>query len=174
MSPIDLILLGMVLERPQSAYELQKDVAYHQLPRWTHISVPSVYRSVLRLQEQGYLQSRVVRGRKKADKAVYVITEAGKERFHELLRHFAVQSVPLQLDFNVVVTNLNKVSSKEACALVAQLRGSLCASMEESAVLAARYADIPPVGRAVFEQQARLYWALLAWLDDFEKQLAQE
>jgi len=42
MSSIDLVILGMVLEKPQSAYDIQKDVDYHQFPRGTKISIPSI------------------------------------------------------------------------------------------------------------------------------------
>lgn len=52
MSSIDLVILGIVLEKPQSAYDIQKDVEYHHLSRWTKISVPSIYRKVLQLSEK--------------------------------------------------------------------------------------------------------------------------
>ena len=42
MSSIDLVILGIVLEKPQSAYDIQKDVEYHHFSRWTKISVPSI------------------------------------------------------------------------------------------------------------------------------------
>ena len=69
MSSIDLVILGIVLEKPQSAYDIQKDVEYHHLSRWTKISVPSIYRKVLQLSDKGYLQSDIVKGDKFADKA---------------------------------------------------------------------------------------------------------
>ena len=50
MSSIDLVILGIVLEKPQSAYDIQKDVEYHHFSRWTKISVPSIYRKVLQLR----------------------------------------------------------------------------------------------------------------------------
>ena len=53
MSSIDLVILGIVLEKPQSAYDIQKDVEYHHFSRWTKISVPSIYRKVLQLSEKG-------------------------------------------------------------------------------------------------------------------------
>ena len=55
VASIDLVILGMVLEHPRSAYDLQKDVEYHRFSRWTRISVPSVYRKVLELKARGYL-----------------------------------------------------------------------------------------------------------------------
>ena len=54
MSSIDLVILGIVLEKPQSAYDIQKDIEYHNFSRWTKISIPSVYKKVLQLKEKGY------------------------------------------------------------------------------------------------------------------------
>ena len=114
MSSIDLVILGIVMEKPQSAYDIQKDVEYHHLSRWTKISVPSIYRKVLQMNEQGYLESSIVKGDKFADKAVYSITEKGRAYFGQLMETYANQKVPLLFDFNVVITNLNKMEREKA------------------------------------------------------------
>ena len=110
MSSIDLAILGIVLEKPQSAYDIQKDIEYHNFSRWTKISIPSVYKKVLQLKEKGYLTSDVVKGERFAEKAEYYsITEAGRAYFEALMDTIAEQNVPLTFDFNVVVTNLTKL-----------------------------------------------------------------
>ena len=114
MSSIDLVILGIVLEKPQSAYDIQKDVEYHHFSRWTKISVPSIYRKVLQLSEKGYLQSDIVKGDKFADKVIYSITDQGRAYFKELMASCATSPVPLLFDFNVVITNLNKMDKAEA------------------------------------------------------------
>lgn len=174
MSSIDLVILGMVLEKPQSAYDIQKDVEYHHFSRWTKISVPTIYRKVIQLNEKGYLQSNIVKGDKFADKAVYSITDKGKVYFKELLTSYASQPVPLLFDFNVVITNLNKVDKTEAMELIAQLRSSIRTSIQSNENYAAEYANIPLVGRTIFEQQQLLYSSLLEWLDNFESQFISE
>ena len=170
MSSIDLAVLGMVLERPQSAYELQKDVAYHHFSRWTRISVPSVYKKVLQLAEKGYLKSEAVKGNRFSEKTVYSITEQGRKRFIDLMEACADRPVPLLFDFNVVVANLNKVDQGEALALIQKLRGSIAASAEEAEGYAADYPGLPLVGRTIFDQQRLLYRSLLQWLDEFTAQ----
>ena len=124
MSSIDLVILGIVLEKPQSAYDIQKDVDYHHLSRWTKISVPSIYRKVIQLNEKGYLQSDIVKGDRFADKAVYSITEKGRSYFEQLMNTYADEPVPLLFDFNVVITNLNKMDKEKALDLVSKLRRS--------------------------------------------------
>lgn len=170
MSSIDLVILGIVLEKPQSAYDIQKDVDYHHLSRWTKISVPSIYRKVVQLNEKGYLQSDIVKGDRFADKAVYSITEKGRFYFEQLMDTYASEPVPLLFDFNVVITNLNKMDKEKALELVAKLRNNIAASAKSNDEYAVKYADIPLVGRAVFEQQRLLYRSLLEWLDEFESQ----
>ena len=116
MSSIDLVILGIVLEKPQSAYDIQKDVEYHHFSRWTKISVPSIYRKVLQLSEKGYLQSDIVKGDKFADKAIYSITDQGRAYFKELMASYVAGPVPLLFDFNVVITNLKRWSWFRLCA----------------------------------------------------------
>ncbi|SHJ38961.1 PadR family transcriptional regulator [Lutispora thermophila] len=174
MSSIDLAILGMVLEKPQSAYDIQKDVDYHQFPRWTKISVPSIYRKVIQLNKEGYLQCDIVKGDKYADKAIYSITEKGRAYFYELMNTYANQHVSFLFDFNVVITNLNKIDKESALELVKKLRNSITASAQLNDEYAAKYADIPLVGRTIFEQQKLLYRSLLEWLDTFEVQFKED
>lgn len=172
MSSIDLVILGIVMEKPQSAYDIQKNVEYNHYSQWTKISVPSIYRKVLQLSEKGYLQSDIVKGDRFADKVVYSITEKGWEYFKELMDSYVSEPVPLLFDFNVVITNLNKVSKSEAQELISSLRGSIQSSVQSSM----RYVleDIPLVGKTIFEQQKILYQSLLEWLDLFERQFTEE
>ena len=172
MLSIDLVILGIVWEKSQSAYDIQKDIEYHHFPRWTKISIPSVYKKVLQLKEKGYLTSDVVKGERFAEKTIYSITDAGKAYFETLMDTIAEQNVPLTFHFNVVITNLNKMDRSHAQALVSKLRKSILASAEESEGYAQQYADIPLVGRTIFDQQRLLYQSLLEWLDSFSAQFS--
>lgn len=172
MSSIDLVILGIVSEGPKSAYDIQKDVEYHHFSRWTQISVPSVYRKVLQLRDKGYLSSQPVKGERATEKSVYSITAEGRAELRRLLEVQAAQPVPLLFDFNVLIANLNKLSREEALALLDTLRESLQASAQTNREYAAAYPDIPLVGRTIFDQQRRLYDALLEWLDDFTTQFS--
>lgn len=174
MASIDLVILGVVAEGPRSAYDIQKDVAYHHLDRWTQISSPSIYKKVLRLREEGYLQSRTVRGERLADKSVYTLTRKGQARLEELMRACAEEAVPLRFDFNVLIANLDKIDRAQAAALIGRLREGLNQSAWINASQAAAYPELHLAGRAIFDQQQRLYRTLLEWLDDFEAQFHGE
>ena len=175
MSSIDLVILGIVLEKPQSAYDIQKDVEYHRFPMWTKISIPSIYRKVIQLNEKGYLKSDIVKGERFADKAIYSITDKGKEYFEKLMADYANQQVPILFDFNVVITNLNKMDKEKALELVTQLRESIITSKQRNKKYANEYySHLPLVGRTIFDEQQLLYNALLEWIDTFERQFKEE
>ena len=140
------------------------------IPLWTKISIPSIYRKVLQMNEQGYLDSSIVKGDKFADKAVYSITDKGRAYFGQLMETYASQKVPLLFDFNVVIANLNKMEREKAMDLIKKLRDNLTASAKSIDEYAASYPDIPLGGKAIFEQQRLLYQSLLEWLDKFESQ----
>ena len=173
MSSIDLVILGIVLEKPQSAYDIQKDVEYHHFSRWTKISVPSIYRKVLQLNEKGYLQCGIVKGNRNADKAIYSITENGRKYFEELMALYIAEPIPLQFDFNVAIANLNKTEKTEGLRLLERLKENIAASLQTLKNYETAYTDIPLGGKTVFEQQRLLYQALLEWLDSFKRQYTE-
>lgn len=170
MSTIDLVILGIVAEKPQSAYDIQKDIEYHHLSRWTKISIPSIYRKVLQLSEKGYLRSDIVKGDRFADKAVYSITDEGKDYFNSLMQYYATQTVPLLFDFNVVIANLNKLNKDAALDLIFKLKESITVSVGTNEEYLTEYSNIPLVGKTIIEQQGLLYKTLLEWLDTFREQ----
>lgn len=170
MSTIDLVILGIVAEKPQSAYDIQKDIECHHLSRWTKISIPSIYRKVLQLSEKGYLRSDIVKGDRFADKAVYSITDEGKDYFNSLMQYYATQTVPLLFDFNVVIANLNKLNKDAALDLISKLKESITVSVGTNEEYLIEYSNIPLVGKTIIEQQGLLYKTLLEWLDTFREQ----
>lgn len=173
MSSIDLAILGMVMEKPQSAYDIQKDVEYHNFQRWTRISVPSIYKKVLKLKEKGYLDSEYVESNRMSKKAVYSITQEGRNYFSALMREYAVAPVHALFDFNVVISNIYKVDKEEAMALLETLRENIENSIKQTKEYAEQYADIPLSGRTIFEQQLNVYLALLDWLDGFKEKFTE-
>lgn len=174
MSSIDLAILGMVLEKPQSAYDIQKDVEYHHFSRWTKISTPAIYKKVLRLKEEGYLESTVVKGDRFADKAIYSITDKGIAYFEQLMKGCVESPVSFLFDFNVVIANLNRLDISKALSLIESLRENISAYERATQEYSLEYADIPLTGRTIFEQQLLLCRALMDWLDGFELQLREE
>ena len=85
MATIDLIVLGMLKKESLSAYDIQKLVEYRNISKWVKISTPSIYKKVIQLEEKGLITSRTEKDGKMPEKAVYTLTDAGKEEFEKLM-----------------------------------------------------------------------------------------
>ena len=174
MSSIDLILLGLAHDRPVSAYEMQKQVEYRNLGKWVRISTPSIYKKVLKLEAQGYLEKRIEREGRMPEKAVYSITPKGLERFTELMREGANEAVEVLFDFNAVVANLNKLPPDEAIKLIDAIRGGIRESLAFMDGVRPEKSHIPLTGRAVLDQQIRVLQTLSLWADGFREEFERE
>ncbi len=171
MSAVDLILLGLVYEHPQSAYDMQKQVEYRNLSKWVKISSPSIYKNVLRLEEKGCLTSQAMREGKMPEKVVYSITSAGRELFLKLMREKASTAISVLFDFNAVIANLNKLPKDQAIELTHTIRANMETGRAYIAGMQPQRQHVPFVGRAIMEQQIQVYAALLSWMDSFLKEL---
>ena len=113
MSTIDLIVLGMIKEKEQSAYDLQKNVEYRNISKWVKVSTPSIYKKVIQLEEKGYITGNLSREGNMPEKSIYRITEDGEKYFLELMKKISAQMVNVFLDFNAVVINMGMLSNSE-------------------------------------------------------------
>lgn len=170
MSTVDLVLLGVVCEKPCSAYEIQKIIEYRNLSKWVKISSPSVYKNVIRLEEKGYLTSEPVREGKMPEKAVYSITPLGKDYFLSLMKENAARAVSVMFDFNAVIANLNKVPKEQASNLIADIRSGITDSKSYMEKIVPQRKHIPLVGQTIISQQIQVLEALLSWIDTFENE----
>lgn len=171
MSSIDLILLGLIKQKPQSAYEIKKNVEYRHISKWVKISEPSIYKKVLRLEEKGYISSHKVKDGNMPDKSIYTLTEKGETYFQKLMNEISYAEVNLFLDFNTIIVNLDLIDEEQKSVLISHMKTKI---LEKKQLLNENYSQrehIPEVGKAIFRQQLALIHALESWIVDFEKNL---
>ena len=167
---IDLIILGMLIEKPQSAYDLQKDIEYHHFDRWSKISIPSIYKKVIQLEEKGFLTSEVSNSGKLSNKAIYSITETGKDYFQRLMTDLSETTPTILLDMNILIANITKLSKNKSIELLSNLKKGLSDALLSAREWEKEFSDIPFNGRAIISQQVEVYNLLLEWLNNFEYQ----
>lgn len=168
MATIDLIVLGMVKQKPLSAYDIQKLVEYRNISKWVKISTPSIYKKVIQLEEKGYLKGNAVKEGKMAEKTVYSLTKDGEEQFEKLMLEIAAKPIRIFLDFNAVIVNLDSLSPEKQSACIAGIEQNvknLKAYIEENVEQKEDVPEIPETGKAVLRQQLILVQAIEAWID---------
>ena len=174
MSSIDLVILGIVLEKPQSAYDIQKLVEYRNISKWVKISTPSIYKKVIQLEEKGLITSRTEKDGKMPEKAVYTLTDAGEEEFEKLMFEISCKPISIFLDFNAVIVNLesmSKESQKECLGNIESNMNVLKNYLEENIALKENAPDVPATGMAVLRQQFLLVQAIEKWITELKNGL---
>lgn len=174
MATIDLIVLGMLKKESLSAYDIQKLVEYRNISKWVKISTPSIYKKVIQLEEKGLISSRTEKEGKMPEKAVYSLTDAGKEEFEKLMIEISCKPINIFLDFNAVIVNLesmSKESQKECLDNIESRMKVLKTYLEENIALKENAPDIPITGMAVLRQQLLLAQTIEEWIVMLKKEL---
>ena len=156
---IDAMILGALHEHPMSAYEMNKMMDQRGVRSWARISSPSVYRNLVQLYKQGYVESTTVKDSAMPERTVYSITLEGKERLHELL--YDIASSPARVDFNFVsvIANIRMVDEQ----MGHELLQSIAAASIEDQIEA----------KATLELCSDTYRLIADWARKFEKDFYQ-
>lgn len=173
MSNIDLILLGLIKQNPQSAYDIKKNIEYRNISKWVRISEQSIYKKVLQLEEKKYITSCKKKEGNMPDKAIYTITDKGNAYFNKLMNDISQKDISIFLDFNTIIVNLDLVDGEQKNILVSNIKNKI---LEFKKVLNEKYLQrehIPEVGKVIFKQQIDLISSLEKWVIEFEKSLNQ-
>lgn len=169
MSTIDLTLLGIIIEKPISAYDLEKSIKYRNLNEWTKISYPTIYKKVATLESHGYLHSSTIKNQNYAPKKMYSITKLGTDYFRSLMEKHANEEVKIPLDINTIITNLEKVSPAFAIELIGNMQKSVDEKKAKLELISSNREHIPECGKAVISQQLHFYKYLQTWLIELKQ-----
>jgi hypothetical protein len=169
MPTIDLIVLGMIKEKEQSAYELQKNVEYRNISKWVKVSTPSIYKKVIQLEEKGYIKGNLSRDGNMPEKSIYHITEKGDKYFLELMKKISAQMVNVFLDFNAVIINMAMLSKNEGKEIIDNIETEIDKYKNVVSKLKMERKNIPICAKSIINQQVLLSEALNDWINDFGK-----
>ncbi|MFQ7076300.1 MAG: PadR family transcriptional regulator [Clostridia bacterium] len=165
MSNIDLVLLGLIKQKSQSAYDIKKNIEYRNIPRWVKISEQSIYKKVLQLESKEYIVSYKEKEGNMPDKAIYTITNKGNDYFNKLMNDISNSDVSLYLDFNVIITNLDLVDDEQKQILVSN-KSKILELKELLNERRSHRQHIHNIWKQMFKQQLALVETLEKWIID--------
>lgn len=174
MSNIDLVILGMIKAQPQNAYEIKKNIEYRHISKWVRVSVPSIYKKVLQLEQNGYITSHIEKDGKMPEKAVYEITAKGNDYFYRLMDEGSQNEIKLFIDFNTVIVNLHLVDDERKIRYIRNIKKQIETLKTVLHERNGQRSHIPYVGKSIFEQQISLVYVLENWIIDLEKHLTEQ
>ncbi|MGD8490103.1 MAG: PadR family transcriptional regulator, partial [Anaerolineae bacterium] len=78
---IDLLLLGLLLDRPMHGYELYQQIQSEGIDTWFNVSAAGVYYSLGKLHDHDLVAESRQQGGRSSRKSIYRLTEKGRTAF---------------------------------------------------------------------------------------------
>jgi DNA-binding PadR family transcriptional regulator len=113
----DLLVLGLLLDRPMHGYEINQYVQAEGVTTWFNISTAAIYYSLSKLRQQNLIsETRSWSGG--AEKSVYHVTEQGRERFFIGMEDTLASEEPIHFEYDLGIFLLNKLPQNRALELL--------------------------------------------------------
>lgn len=148
-----LMVLGMLSRAAMHGYEIQKALEISRADVWADVLPGSIYHALKKMAAEGLLEIRATEQKGHRLRAVYAITDAGRDAFKQLLRKAwaeAPRTFPTQLF--TALTFLEALPRNEVRAALEEQVRSLRAEIERwNAGERAKASHLPEYARLLFE-----------------------
>ena len=85
MSRNELVVLGLLNQKPMHGYQLHQEIETTGMEIWAEVNLSSIYNTLNRLEKSKMVRARKERPGKMPERSVYRITKTGKENLAYLL-----------------------------------------------------------------------------------------
>ena len=174
-SIVDMVVLGILLKEPMNAYRLAQFVEQQNVTRLVKLRTPAIYKSCKRLYEQGHLGGELKRDGEAPEKTMYSVTNAGHERFKDLMSHFAGAITPFYFDINSVVYCLEQLDYEPGLELIDTFAAEIQAIQSwmiphsKEAEATATFAS-----RMIVKQYLTVVNVLVEWVEQLREEFVKE
>ncbi|MBA4699070.1 MAG: PadR family transcriptional regulator [Ruminococcus sp.] len=80
-----IFVLGLLDMRPMSGYDIQTILQESNVEQWGNVLVGSIYHALKKMEREEYIEITDIEQTGHRQKAIYQITEKGKEYLHKLI-----------------------------------------------------------------------------------------
>jgi DNA-binding PadR family transcriptional regulator len=167
MSTVDLMLLGALMKKSMSAYEMKKDMESRNLNSWVKISSPSIYKNLVALHKKGYLDGDIVKEGEMPEKTIYSINEKGRSYFMSLMETYSKEPGIIYIDFIAFVANLYNVDLDTGLRMIRNLRDKLAEEREYiQSNMEEKQEFVPMHASSILELYDKMYSLFFDWSEE--------
>jgi DNA-binding PadR family transcriptional regulator len=114
MSKNELVILGLLNEKPMHGYQINQEIKERQMDHWAQIALPSIYNSLTKLEESGLVTMETEKVGKMPERHVYHITPEGKAMLADLVEEFLMSEKEPDMPFYLGVAFVYGLSMERA------------------------------------------------------------
>jgi len=117
MTKNDLVVLGLLKEQPMHGYQIKHQIELRKLDHWAQVSLASIYYTLNRMEDKGYISAHHEKVGKMPERIVYRLTPKGEKRLSRLVEKALTSDRIPDDDFSVGVAFMYGLEKKkvEAC-----------------------------------------------------------
>jgi DNA-binding PadR family transcriptional regulator len=166
LTPAELTVLGLVIERPQHGYDLEQVIEQRGIRQWTDIGFSSIYYLLAKLERRGLLHVPQAPAAPKS-RRIFHATVQGRRAAARTALALVADARPVPHPLLVGVANLSLLSTQQYARglrrRLAQLDARIAAVRAAQAVQQAQ-AALPLAAREVFSYSLSLMETERQWL----------
>ncbi len=167
----ELSILSLLAERPHHGYEIEQVIEERGMREWTEVGFSSIYYVLKKLEQAGWIESRLEEAGRGPARKVYHITGAGNEQMRAAVLESLTTPQRYFTPLMLGVGNLPVVPPADA---VAALRQYIAALDERLARVKARWEEQKPLPyfvEALFTYSVAMVQAERDWIEQLIKQV---
>ncbi|MEU4423092.1 PadR family transcriptional regulator [Actinoplanes sp. NPDC024001] len=163
LTSAELTVLGLIIERPQHGYDLERVIEQRGIRQWTDIGFSSIYYLLAKLEKRGLLHTPHGPATGKS-RRVFHATQSGREVAARTALALVAEPMPVANPLLVGVANLPLLSDQDYAQALRDRLGKIEARI--AAVRAAQHVQgpLPRAAREVFSFSLSLLEAERQWL----------
>jgi DNA-binding PadR family transcriptional regulator len=100
-------LLGLLTEGDKHPYQIEKDVQFRDMRFWTELSMSAIYKTLVKLETLGYVESSTQISEENRARKTYHITEEGKAAFMDKLTELISEPEHIRWQADIAFYNLD-------------------------------------------------------------------
>lgn len=167
MTPSELALLGLLVERPRHGYELEEVIVARGMREWTEIGFSSIYYVLRKLGERGLVTQRAEAPARGKPRKVYVPTPAGLQELATGAEAAIANLHPVYPALLVGLANEPAIPPHRLLAALQTRRHAIEQRIAAVREAAAAPSEIPEFVRAIFDYSLGQLEAEKRWLDNY-------
>lgn len=114
LSKVSVLILGIIAEKPVNPYEITKLLEKIQVKDWFSVATSSVYVTIKKLDQRGYISGKNVKEGNMPEKTVYTVTKKGEKALSQTLTDFLLNTELDPVKFNIACLMLHHLEKDES------------------------------------------------------------
>lgn len=158
--PTEMIILGLIFEKPLTGYEIKK-MCDEKYMHFTQINTSTIYSTLKRLEKEEMIKGKTVQG-ERMEKRIFSMTDSGANLFLELLqKNISLADFLETGKFNAALSFAKHIDKKQLKALLEKRKDAFTGHLERMSLVKCRrdwWNEKILMDRGVSHMKAEIYW----------------